>query len=136
MTKPEIKRTTEQGGRLGIRVDITLGMARHDCRFHGICRLDVDEQHSKIPSLPECGKVRGWLFVPHPEYCLICFDSRTMRVHCRKFHFGRRFFQLGQAIAAGSLLEQQLGYRIMLREGQYRIQQTGIYFSVLFKMEC
>jgi len=43
------------------RVDIILGMPRHNCRFHGICKV---EEHgvSPLPIPYVCNnKVAGWL---------------------------------------------------------------------------
>ncbi|MCB0631535.1 MAG: hypothetical protein R2824_11025 [Saprospiraceae bacterium] len=123
-------------GRTGIRIDITLGMPKYNCRFHGICRLDVDETDIVQPALLPCGRARGWLYQPHPEFCLICFDARSMTECSRVFHFGRAFFALPESIAAGQSLRAKLGSRLVLREGRYRINRKGDYFTVLFRIRC
>lgn len=136
MTIPANRHPMIQTGRMGIRVDITLGMPKYDCRFHGICRLDVDENNGRRLAPPECGRVKGWLYIPHPEFCLICFDSETMLKSCLGFHFERSFFELRQDIVASRLLAEQLGSPLLLRRGQYRIRRKGTYYSVLFRIHC
>jgi hypothetical protein len=124
-----------ENARLGIRVDITLGMPRYDCRFHGICRLDIDEPHTRQPLLPECGRARGWLFQPYPGFCLVCFDARSMTAQSEAYHFGKTFFALSQEISATPALQAQCCSRLVFQKGCYRISRKGDYYSVLFKMK-
>jgi hypothetical protein len=107
-------------------------MPKYDCKYHGICRLDVDESGFDGTAAPTCGHGKGWLFIPQPKYCLICFDKRSMTGATRKTHFEREYFVLEEAVRFSQALAAKVGKQVRLQMGAYRIMEKEEHFGVLF----
>ena len=122
--------------RSGFKIDIVFGMPKYDCRFHGICKLDLDENDLVSPILPQCGRAKGWLLIPDPHYCLICFDKGSMTLGTANFHFARNKFEIKNDLNFEQALNRRIGYQISLLSGLYRINEKQRNYSVLFRISC
>ena len=118
--------------RTGVGIDITFGMPKYDCKYHGICRLDVDESHFNSPLQPSCGRGKGWLFIPRPEYGLICFDKKSMTKATLETNFQREYFVLEENLPFSEALAIRIGKQLSLLAGEYRILEKGSSYGVLF----
>ena len=120
--------------RCGFKIDIIFGMPKYNCRFHGICKLDLDENDLVNPILPQYGRAKGWLLIPNPHHCLICFDKRSMTPGTTNFHFARNKFEIKNDLRLEQALISQIGYQISLLKGVYRINEKQANYSVLFRI--
>lgn len=130
--KPRQEPSTAWSFRTGVGIDIKFGMPKHNCRFHGICRLDIDESDFDTPPAAQCGTGKGILFIPHSGYCLICFDKNSLTEATRDIHFQRKYFVLEEAVPISKALAIHLGKSIYLNAGQYRIVEKSTGYGVLF----
>jgi len=120
--------------RAGLKVDIKFGMPKLDCRFHGICKLDLEESDFHRPGLPECGMGKGWLFIPHPAYCLICIDKRLLSDRTRNVHFAGQYFRMAENVPFSIELTKKIGSQWNLIKGRYRILEKEGFYAVLFEV--
>lgn len=135
--RPEVSSVVSRdNARPGHRVDILFGMPRYNCRYHGICKLDVDESDFRQPAPLSCGRGKGWLLLPHPAYALLCVDKRQLTVATREFHFSGSYFELPEAVPFGPDLAARFRVDHYLQAGRYRIMDKDTVFSVLFELVC
>ncbi|PHN04783.1 hypothetical protein CRP01_19930 [Flavilitoribacter nigricans DSM 23189 = NBRC 102662] len=120
--------------RTGVGVDVRFGMPKYHCRYHGICRLDIDESDWMRRSAARCGTGKGWLMIPHAGFCLICFSRDSMTEKTIQTHFDGSFFRLENEIAFSDGLIHRIGYRVKLQAGNYRILEKEQGYSVLFRI--
>lgn len=120
--------------RGSFKIDIVFGMPKYNCRFHGICKIDLDENDLVSPILPQCGRAKGWLLMPNLDYCLICFDKGSMTPATASFHFTRKEFEITNDLKFEPALNGQIGYQISLLKGLYRINEKQTNYSVLFRI--
>lgn len=133
-------RNTRQGHktswsfRAGVGIDVKFGMTKYNCRFHGICQLDIDESDLQVRNDLKCGTGKGWLFIPRPDYCLIWFDKCSLTDPTRETHFHRIYFELEEAVPFSEKLALLLGRQLSLQAGQYRVLEKVEGYCVLFEV--
>jgi hypothetical protein len=115
-----------------VGIDVKFGMPKYNCRYHGICRLDIDENDLYTPHSPICGRARGWLFVPRADFCLIFFDKASMTKTTRQTHFQAAYFEMGETAPVSDRLGEYLGQGMSLTAGRYRIMEKNDWYGVLF----
>lgn len=120
--------------RTGVEIDIRFGMPRHKCRFHGICSVDIHEIDRQPIGTPAPGKGKGWLFIPRPDYCLICFDKDSLAPATKTLQFQREYFALGEVVPFSRSLARCIGGQACLLPGHYRIMEKQSTYSVLFEL--
>lgn len=120
--------------RSGIGIDIKFGMPKYGCRFHGICKLDIDESDF-AGSSPIYGKAKGWLIVPQAAFCWIGFEKRSLTVATRSAHFVSSYFLLEEAAPFTERLNGVIGRKCSLKPGKYRLQDRKDRFGILFDLQ-
>lgn len=120
--------------RAGVGIDVKFGMAKYNCRFHGICRLDIDESDLQLPLTLKCGRGKGRLFIPRPDYGLICFEKSSMTEATRQAHFQQEYFVLEEAVGVSEKLAIHLERSFYLAPGKYRIMEKENGYCVLFEI--
>ncbi|MEL7161796.1 MAG: hypothetical protein AAFN92_13630 [Bacteroidota bacterium] len=70
------------------RADVILGMLRHDCRFHGICKIvDTDTETSGRGC--DGPRVRASLLRSHPNFASLLIPRGQLSPGAEAYHFGR-----------------------------------------------
>lgn len=121
--------------RSGLAIDIKFGMPKYHCRFHGICKLDVDESDFQVPKILRFGMGKGWLFIPQVTHCLICFDKHSLTDATLSTYFIRSCFDLPEMVPFSEALNHRIGRQGSLQHGRYPIQEKGNKYSVLFRLK-
>ena len=80
------------------KVEVVLGMPLHNCRFHGICKI---EKHQEVREVSECGchdAVPAWLLRPEPNYCILMLWRGRLPKEREAYHFSRKRMELCDAL--------------------------------------
>jgi hypothetical protein len=117
------------------RVEVVLGMAQHNCRFHGICRI---EKQGAVTEVSDCGcrdTVPGWLLRPEPNYCVLMLWRGSLPADRETYHFNRKRIELNNALSISSHYPTRLGGDLQLRRGSYSIRATKDYYVLYLPLE-
>lgn len=109
-----------------IRVDVILGMPRHDCRFHGICKID-EEGKRNAPYLGPGDFVTGWLMPYENSCCLLLEGDQLPPIH-RAYHFDRDSISLSAPVHIGHLPINDYCRGDYLLPGDYPMHHVPPYF--------
>jgi hypothetical protein len=117
------------------RVEVVLGMSKHDCRFHGICRV---EKYQEGGDASECGchdAVPAWLLRPEPNYCVLMLWRGRLPKEREAYHFSRKRLELCNALNISGLYGTQDAGELHLRRGSYSIRRTKDYYVLYLPVE-
>lgn len=118
------------------KVDVVLGMAQHNCRFHGICR--IEEQHGGHKA-SDCGcrgdTVPAWLLRPEPNYCVLMLWRGRLSADREAYHFNRKRMELCDTLEVSSFYSTRGTGDLHLRRGNYSIRTTKDYYILYLPLE-
>jgi len=110
------------------RVDVILGMPRHNCRFHGICKIE-EHSISPLPTPDVCNnKVAGWLLRPGVSYCILLIEKGTLNASFEAYHFARRKIEVSQPVDVTPFYNEKGGRKFFLRGGKYPLRTTKDFY--------
>ncbi|MTB50744.1 hypothetical protein [Lewinella sp. W8] len=109
-----------------IRVDVILGMPKHDCRFHGICKID-EEGKNNSPYLGPGDFISGWL-IPYNESCCLLLEGSQLSATREAYHFDRDCITLSAPVQIGHLpISDYCGENYLL-PGDYPLHHVPPYY--------
>lgn len=111
------------------RADVILGMPAHDCRFHGICRI---EECGTSPVVSQCAckneKVTGWFLRPQFNHCVILIKKGTLSLSREKYHFARSDLLLSEPVDVTPFCNKKGDKQFFLRKGEYPLRSTKDFY--------
>lgn len=120
--------------RKGVDVDIVLGMPKHECRYHGICRLEKRDVVNQVSKTTCCNAATGQLFFPFPAFCLLTVNKESMNKDTMFYQFGREVFAIQEGVSLPSFDAASTDDHWYLKPGYYPIQETEKQFMLLMGM--
>lgn len=109
-----------------IRVDVILGMPKHDCRFHGICKIDEEGKRSS-PYIGPGDYVTGWL-IPFNNCCCLLFEGDQLPSSRESYHFDRENISLSAPVQIGHLPISDYCSENYLLPGDYPLHHVPPYY--------
>lgn len=114
-----------------MRAEIVLGMPKHDCRFHGICRVEAPGAGSAFAGKPCYGEtVVGWLLRPEPNYCILLIEKGSLAEDREFYHFARACMEVSQPLDVSGFYPEHRGKKYLLRSGEYPMQSARDYYAI------
>jgi len=113
------------------RVDVVLGMPKHDCRFHGICRVEASGTIPNSEGCSFCGEmVAGWLLRPEPNFCVLLIERRTLATEREAYHFNRNHIEVAEPLDVTNFYSTGSDKRYLLRNGAYQLRKTRNHYVI------
>ena len=133
MVKPttKLRSTFQCRGAISIRrfipVNIVLGMPQRNCQYHGICRIDVeDDVESVCPH-----RVRARLRFDGAQL-LVYFEKETMPAATAEKHFASGNFIVLTDFTLPGFLQEHFSRSLVIRRGIYPVRETAGDYIVHF----
>jgi hypothetical protein len=106
-------------------------MLRHNCRFHGICRVDPPGVTASSP-VPLCHgeSVAGWLLRPKPGYCVLLIESGQLGGDEEQYHFARPSMEIGHSLDVSAFYGVGGGKKYWLGAGAYRLRKLKGHYAI------
>lgn len=117
------------------RVEVVLGMPRHDCRFHGICKIEQQREASEASGCGCPDIVPAWLLRPEPNYCVLMLWRGRLPKEREAYHFARQRTELYDSLNISGLYGQLGAGELHLRRGSYSIRKTKDYYVLYLPVE-
>ena len=117
------------------QVEVILGMAHQNCRFHGICRI---EEHTGKHRADACDcqeAVPAWLLRPEPNYCVLMLWRGRLRPDREAYHFDRKRMEVGRPLNVSNYYATRRTSELYLRGGSYAIRKTKDYYILYLPLE-
>lgn len=119
----------------GVDVDIVLGMPKHQCRYHGICAITRHRAAVPISHQTNCPTVRGCLIQPHPDFCLLGFDRKSISAKADAYHFKRKTFTINEDVCISQVFKPPQSGSLHLTAGRYQIEKNADYYLLLIGLK-
>lgn len=110
-----------------IPANIMLGMPQRNCQYHGICRIDVEDDVESV--------------CPHRVRARLGFDGDQLQVHFEKEtmpaataekHFACGYFIVLTDFTLPEFLQKYFPAPLIIRRGIYPVRETTAYYIVHF----
>lgn len=112
------------------RAAVVLGMPKHKCRFHGICRIEEYPLNKQSVGCDGPDVVPGWLLRPEPNFCVLLMERGRLPKERESYHFSRTRIRLGISQELSAFYRPKNGQRLYLRRGAYSLQLTPDHYLV------
>ncbi|PHN04788.1 hypothetical protein [Flavilitoribacter nigricans] len=127
----EYPRRAPDRKKTGLRVDIILGMPKYKCRFHGICRIEADEEELLEGCSTNCCRSKGKLFYHASGGCLLYFEKAGMSARTRRYHFSGNWFWLREGLELPESVCRALDLDgAYLLPGRYRLLEDRRFYRI------
>lgn len=113
------------------KADVVLGMPRHNCRFHGICRIEAyGAYNAKKPGGCKAESIPGWLLRPEPGYCILLIEKGVLLPSRERYHFDRQEIEISQPLNVTHFFAQNGEKNYFLPKGHYPLQSARGYYTM------
>ncbi|MEO0733145.1 MAG: hypothetical protein AAFZ52_09940 [Bacteroidota bacterium] len=109
-----------------IRADIVLGMPKHDCRFHGICR--IEPLGTTGPTAID--RVTAWLVLPALDRCLFVILRNQLSEARESYHFSQEYLELHACQSLRDIGGPAFAGKV-LQSGRYPLCATPDHYYLL-----
>lgn len=117
------------------KVEVVLGMSQHDCRFHGICRIEKPTIKKEVSDCDCRDAVPAWLLRPEPNYCVLMLWRDQLPEDREAYHFGRKRMEVGEALPVSGFYQMHGVGKLHLRRGNYALRATKDYYVLYLPLE-
>lgn len=114
-----------------IAATIKFGIITEQCKGKGICSITTDGPDFKAAI--QCNNAKAIIHTEPNNSLTISFEKSSMNEYTRKKYFGLGLFEVTEAFTVPpSILTPLILNHYLIDTGEYKVQETELYFKVKF----
>jgi hypothetical protein len=128
----------ESKQQIDLRVEVALGMPKHDCKFHGICKIDA---RNSMPSVTtgcrrEDNLLRDGVMRIDLESARAALVIRIGQLapELEQYHFGRERLRVWEPVAIQDYLPKGLEDDRYILPGAYQLIRGKTHYTVRLRL--
>jgi len=123
---------------IDLRVEVALGMPKHDCKFHGICKIDAKYDQPEVTTgcRREDNLLRDGVMRIDLESGRAALIIRIGQLapELEQYHFGRERLRVWEPIAIQDYLSQDIRDDRFILPGAYQLIRGKTHYTVRLRL--
>lgn len=137
-TTPFVHSATDLSSQLDLRVEVALGMPKHDCKFHGICKINLHQAAAGVITgcRREDNLLRdGMLHINLDRgQAALVIRIGQLAPELEQYHFARERLRVWEPLPVADYLPASLNDDRYILPGAYQLIRSNTHYTVRFRL--